>query len=106
MASEMLKAVLDTEAQCSAKEAEAKKEAELYIQSSKQQAAKLVANAKQDAEQMLADNETDMGKKSEAELKKAREEAQTQCAAISVNAEKNIGRVKKLVVEMLTKSPA
>ena len=29
MASEMLKAVLDTEAECSAKEAEAKKEAEL-----------------------------------------------------------------------------
>ncbi len=102
MASEMLKAVLDTEAECSAKEAEAKKEAELYIQSSREQASGLVAQAKQEAEQLLADNEKDIAARSDAELQKARKEAQTECEAVSANAERNIGRVKKLVVEMLT----
>ena len=47
-------------------------------------------------------NEKDIAARSDAELQKARKEAQTECEAVSANAERNIGRVKKLVVEMLT----
>lgn len=104
MASEMLKAVLEAEEECSAREAEAKKQAEADKQKAKQQASELVAEAQRQSEKMLSDNEKALGQSSEAELQRAREQAQAQCSGISRNAEKNIGRVKKLVVDMLTAS--
>ncbi|MBQ9460671.1 MAG: hypothetical protein IJU51_01970 [Clostridia bacterium] len=102
MASEMLKAVLEAEEECSAREAEAKKQAEADKQKAREQAASLVADAQRQSEKMLSDNEKALGQSSEAELQRARVQAQVQCSEISGNAAKNIDRVKKLVVDMLT----
>ena len=105
MASEMLKAVLEAEEECSAREAEAKKQGEADKQKARQQASELVAEAQRQSERMLSDNEKALGQSSEEELKRAREQAQAQCSGISKNAEKNIGRVRRLVVDLLTADP-
>lgn len=101
MASEMLRAVLDAEKQCAADEADAKKQAELDKQNARQQAKDMVAKAQKDAEQLLKDNEAAMSARTEKEVGKARAEAQVECLKLSKNAQTNLDRVTKLVVEML-----
>ena len=102
MASEMLKAVLEAEKECAAREAEAKKQAELDKQQAKQQAKDMVTKAEKDAAQDLKDNEAAMAARTEKEVGKARAEAQVECLRLSKNAETNLDSVKKMVVELLT----
>ena len=69
----------------------------------KQEAAALVEKAKAEADALLADNEKSLSRQAEKDLAAAQAEAQQECDRISRNAEKNIGRVRELVVEMLTR---
>ncbi len=103
MASDMLKAVLAAEQECAQKEAEAKKQADANKQKAKQEAAAIVEKAQADAQKMLADNEKLLTLQAEKELEEAKTQARTECGKISDNARQNIGRVRKLVVELLTK---
>ena len=63
----------------------------------------LVEKAKAEADALLADNEKSLSRQAEKDLAAAQAEAQQECDRISRNAEKNIGRVRELVVEMLTR---
>ena len=102
MASEMLKAVLEVEQECSQKESAAKKQAEADKQDAKQKAADIVAGALKQADKMLSEHEGKMAEETSAELDKAKADAKKECSAISGNAAKNRDRVTKLVVDMLT----
>ncbi len=103
MASDMLKAVLDTEHECSLRETEAKKQAEADKQQAKQRASEMVAAAVRQSEDALTENRKALEKQSETELQKARQDAGAECGKLSANARKNMDRVQKLVVEMLTR---
>lgn len=102
MASEMLKSVLEAERECAAREAEAKKQAELDKQEAKQKAKDMVTTAQKEADRFLRENEAALTKKTEKAVGKARAEAQVACLHLSKNAETNLDSVKKLVVKLLT----
>lgn len=103
MASEMLKAVLAAEQECSQKEAEARQKAEADQAEAKKNAAERVAQARQQAENILQDHEKTLAAEAEARRKQGIAETMAQCQELSACAERNRSRVAKLVVEMLTR---
>ncbi len=106
MASEMLKAVLQTEQECADRQAAARQQAEADKQAAKRQAAELVAQAQKQSEAMLAENEETIAQQSEKERQLAQQEVQKQCEAISSTAAGNLERVMQAVVDLLTELSA
>ena len=103
MASEFIQSVLQTEEECRKKEAQARQDAELKKQETKKKAQEIVEQARQQVEQMLEDDAKATSKSAEMRLEKEKAKVRGQCEELSRTAEKNMGKVRKMAVELLTK---
>ena len=102
MASELIKAILETERECREKEADAKAQAEMKKQEALKKAREIVENAEQQTSKMLKDDKQAISASSKRQLEKEKQKTKKECDEISAAAEKNLDRVTRLVIEMLT----
>ena len=102
MASEIIKAVLQVEEECKQKESEAKKQAEIKKQEAQKNARKIIEDAEKQVEKMLKDDYAAISDSSTRQLEKEKLKTKKLCDEISETAQKNLGKVTELVIEMLT----
>ena len=102
MASELIKAVLDAEKECKQKESDARKKAEDKKQSAILEAREIVENAEKQTDKMLKDDKQAISGSSKRQLEKDKQKTKKECDEISAAAAKNLDRVTRLVIEMLT----
>lgn len=103
MASELIKAILETEETCAVKENEAKKKAEAKKQQAKSDAAKIIADAHKQVEKMLEDDKAAISASAEQRLAKERKKTDVECGRLSEKAAKNLDRVTAMAAEALVK---
>ena len=102
MASELIKAVLEAEKECRQKEIDAKEKAELKKQDTLLKAREIVENAEKQTDKMLKDDKQAISGSSKRQLEKEKQKTKKECDEISAAAAKNLDRVTRLVIEMLT----
>jgi len=102
MASELIKAVLEAEKECRKKEADAKAQAEIKKQDTLRQAREIVENAEKQTDKMLRDDRQAISGSSKRQLEKEKQKTKKECDEISAAAARNLDRVTRLVIEMLT----
>ena len=102
MASELIKAVLEAEKECKQKEMNAREQAELKKQDTLLKAREIVENAEKQTDKMLKDDKQAISGSSKRQLEKEKQKTKKECDEISAAAAKNLDRVTRLVIEMLT----
>ena len=79
-----------------------KKETNTAILAHSYQAREIVENAEQQTNKMLKDDKQAISASSKRQLEKEKQKIKKECDEISAAAEKNLDRVTRLVIEMLT----
>ena len=79
MASELIKAILETEKECREKEADAKAQAEIKKQEALKKAREIVENAEQQTSKMLKDDKQAISASSKRQLEKEKQKTKKEC---------------------------
>lgn len=88
--------------ECKQKESDARKKAEDKKQSAILEAREIVENAEKQTDKMLKDDKQAISGSSKRQLEKDKQKTKKECDEISAAAAKNLDRVTRLVIEMLT----